>query len=71
MSPPPACCVPSHERLVCLAAGPPQCAARVIKGGSYLCHESYCFRYRNAARSSNEPDADPGNMGFRVVRDVE
>jgi len=40
---------------------------RVMRGGSYLCHESYCFRFRVAARSSNMPDASTGNLGFRVV----
>ena len=35
-------------------------AAKVIRGGSYLCHESYCNRYRVAARSSNTPDSSTG-----------
>lgn len=43
--------------------------AKVMKGGSYLCHESYCNRYRVAARSSNTPDSSTGNIGFRCVRD--
>jgi formylglycine-generating enzyme required for sulfatase activity len=43
---------------------------KVIRGGSYLCHESYCFRYRVAARSSNTPNSSTGNMGFRCARDV-
>ncbi len=42
---------------------------RVIRGGSYLCHDSYCNRYRVAARNSNTPDSSSGNIGFRVVRD--
>lgn len=42
--------------------------ARVMKGGSYLCHESYCFRYRCSARSSNTPESATGNLGFRVAR---
>lgn len=42
-------------------------AARVMRGGSYLCHDSYCNRYRNAARSSNTPDSSMGNVGFRTV----
>jgi len=42
---------------------------KAIRGGSYLCHESYCFRYRVAARSSNTPDGSTGNMGFRCARD--
>ena len=44
--------------------------AKVIRGGSYLCHESYCNRYRVAARSSNQPASSGGNMGFRCARDV-
>ncbi|HEV7962822.1 MAG TPA: formylglycine-generating enzyme family protein [Actinoplanes sp.] len=47
--------------------GPPLGAARVIRGGSHLCHDSYCNRYRNAARSSNTPDSATGNTGFRTV----
>ncbi len=50
--------------------GPPAGTARVLKGGSYLCHASYCNRYRVAARSSNTPDSATTNMSFRCVRDV-
>ncbi|MCD2137916.1 formylglycine-generating enzyme family protein [Salinicoccus halitifaciens] len=42
---------------------------KAIRGGSYLCHHSYCNRYRVAARSSNTVDSSTGNMGFRTVRD--
>lgn len=47
--------------------GPSTGDARVMRGGSYLCHISYCNRYRNAARSSNTPDSSMGNAGFRTV----
>jgi len=47
--------------------GPSFGQARVLRGGSYLCHDSYCNRYRNAARSSNTPDSSMGNAGFRTV----
>jgi formylglycine-generating enzyme required for sulfatase activity len=50
--------------------GPPVGIRRVIRGGSYLCHESYCYRYRVAARSGNTPDSTTGNLGFRCVRDT-
>jgi sulfatase modifying factor 1 len=50
--------------------GPPHGLAKVIKGGSYLCHRSYCNRYRVAARTSNTPDSATTNMGFRCVLDV-
>ncbi|MBM32410.1 MAG: serine/threonine protein phosphatase [Chloroflexi bacterium] len=41
---------------------------KVIKGGSFLCHESYCNRYRVAARSSNTTDSSTANMGFRIAK---
>lgn len=41
---------------------------RSLRGGSFLCHDSYCNRYRVAARSSNTPDSSASNIGFRVVR---
>ena len=41
---------------------------RVMRGGSYLCHDSYCNRYRVGARSANTPDSATGNIGFRVAR---
>jgi formylglycine-generating enzyme len=40
---------------------------RVTRGGSYLCHESYCWRCRTSARSANAPDRAAGNIGFRVA----
>ena len=43
---------------------------RVMRGGSYLCHDSYCYRYRVAARSSNTQESATANLGFRCVRDV-
>ncbi|MFV0260797.1 MAG: formylglycine-generating enzyme family protein [Acidimicrobiales bacterium] len=49
-------------------AGPPTGDRRVMRGGSYLCHASYCNRYRVDARSSSTPDSSTGNVGFRVVR---
>ncbi|WP_256760982.1 formylglycine-generating enzyme family protein [Cohnella sp. WQ 127256] len=39
-----------------------------MRGGSYLCHKSYCNRYRVAARNKNTPDSSSGNTGFRCVR---
>jgi sulfatase modifying factor 1 len=50
------CCAPSRgaER-------------RVQKGGSYLCHSSYCARYRIQARIGNAPDSSTGNVGFRMA----
>lgn len=42
---------------------------RVLKGGSFLCHASYCYRYRIAARSGNDADSAASNVGFRVAYD--
>ncbi|MCU6707943.1 formylglycine-generating enzyme family protein [Paenibacillus sp. J5C_2022] len=44
---------------------------RSMRGGSYLCHRSYCNRYRVAARSSNTPDSSTGNCGFRIAADAD
>lgn len=41
---------------------------KVTRGGSYLCHDSYCNRYRVGARNRTPVDAVAGNIGFRVVR---
>ncbi|GAA3724773.1 formylglycine-generating enzyme required for sulfatase activity [Spinactinospora alkalitolerans] len=51
-------------------SGPPTGAARVVRGGSYLCHRSYCTRYRVAARTSNTADSTTGHMGFRCAADI-
>ena len=51
-------------------AGPPNGTNKVQKGGSYLCHHSYCRRYRVAARQGNTPDSSTGNLGFRCARDA-
>jgi formylglycine-generating enzyme len=37
------------------------------RGGSFLCHDSYCNRYRVAARGSNTPESSASNIGFRVT----
>lgn len=43
--------------------------ARVVKGGSFLCHKSYCYRYRIAARTSNTPETTLSHTGFRLCYD--
>lgn len=50
--------------------GPPSGERKVMRGGSYLCHRSYCDRYRVDARNSNSPDSSTGNLGFRCARDA-
>ncbi len=47
--------------------GPPQGRGRVMKGGSFLCHRSYCNRYRVAARTMNSADSSTSNIGFRCA----
>ncbi len=47
--------------------GPGEGTHRVMRGGSYLCHDSYCHRYRVAARSANTPESAASNVGFRVA----
>ncbi|MFE0749680.1 formylglycine-generating enzyme family protein [Gordonia sp. NPDC058843] len=47
--------------------GPARGSARVLRGGSHLCHDSYCHRYRVAARSHNTPESTASNIGFRTV----
>jgi sulfatase modifying factor 1 len=42
----------------------------VSRGGSYLCHASYCRRYRVSARQAHAPDSTAGNLGFRLAGDV-
>lgn len=43
---------------------------KLAKGGSFLCHKSYCYRYRIAARTGNSPDSTTTHTGFRVVWDL-
>jgi formylglycine-generating enzyme len=52
------------------ADGGPGHSTRVMRGGSHLCHASYCNRYRVAARTANTPDSSTGHTGFRCARDA-
>ncbi|MEP2639275.1 MULTISPECIES: formylglycine-generating enzyme family protein [Rhodobacterales] len=54
----PNCCVPE-----------PQSSqdTRILKGGSYLCAESYCRRYRPAARIAHAETSATSHIGFRCV----
>jgi formylglycine-generating enzyme len=51
-------------------AGPDDGTHRVMRGGSYLCHDSYCHRYRVAARSGNTPESAAANIGIRCAADA-
>lgn len=48
-------------------SGPEAGVERVIRGGSFLCHDSYCNRYRVGARSKTSPDSGTCHMGFRCA----
>lgn len=41
-----------------------------IRGGSFLCHDSYCKRYKVYSRNSQFATSSSSNLGFRVVRDI-
>jgi formylglycine-generating enzyme required for sulfatase activity len=41
---------------------------KVIKGGSFLCADSYCLRYRPAARRPQMIDTGMSHIGFRCVK---
>jgi formylglycine-generating enzyme len=49
--------------------GPPDGSERVIRGGSWLCSETFCSNYRPAARSHATPNSAMNNLGFRCARD--
>ena len=67
------CCVPRNPRRRRAAAARPRPAAvprsprKVIKGGSFLCADSYCLRYRPAARRPQMIDTGMSHVGFRCV----
>ncbi len=50
--------------------GPASGTVRVMRGGSFLCHDSYCNRYRVSARSASPPDSTASNLGFRSAADT-
>lgn len=61
---------PVEDRTRVNPQGPPQGQGRVAKGGSFLCHASYCNRYRVAARTMTTPDSSLSHTGFRLAADV-
>jgi formylglycine-generating enzyme required for sulfatase activity len=67
------CCVPRNprggNRKSSLDPGDPSpIPRRVLKGGSHLCAESYCQRYRPAARHPQAIDSSTSHIGFRCIR---
>lgn len=49
----------------------PNAPKRVMRGGSFLCHVTYCESYRNAARRGNTSDTGMSHVGFRCVMDAD
>ncbi len=47
----------------------PLVVKRVQRGGSFLCHDSYCSSYRVSARMKSSPDTGLSHTGFRCVKD--
>jgi len=70
----PTCCVPTNPRggklKESLDPAMPhiRIGRKVLKGGSHLCAENYCRRYRPAARHAQMIDSPTSHIGFRCVR---
>ncbi|MGV3554287.1 MAG: formylglycine-generating enzyme family protein [Croceibacterium sp.] len=69
-----ACCVPANPRGgtrggSIVKKDPARIPRRVMKGGSHLCAESYCRRYRPAARYAQPVDTTACHVGFRCAAD--
>jgi formylglycine-generating enzyme required for sulfatase activity len=70
------CCVPSNPRGPDVEASydpnQPQfrIPRKVIKGGSFLCADNYCQRYRPAARRPQMVDTGMSHIGFRTIRTI-
>ena len=59
-----------EEKVLVNPSGPKHGTERVKKGGSFLCHQSYCFRYRSAARFKSSEDSATQNVGFRCAKTI-
>jgi sulfatase modifying factor 1 len=65
----------AQEKLLVNPAGPdtsfdpdePFTPKRSIRGGSFMCHASYCLSYRPSARRGEAVDTGTSNIGFRCV----
>ncbi|RKF19439.1 formylglycine-generating enzyme family protein [Altericroceibacterium spongiae] len=70
---PGACCIPSNPRGAAKRESFDPCTPeikigrRVLKGGSHLCAENYCRRYRPAARHAQPIDTSTSHVGFRCI----
>ena len=66
----PPCCVPTARMEESYDPAQPEfrIPRKVIKGGSYLCADTYCLCYRPAARRPQLVDTGMSHIGFRCVR---
>ena len=48
----------------------PYLKQKVMRGGSFLCNDSYCSGYRVSARMKSSPDTGLQHTGFRLVKDI-
>jgi formylglycine-generating enzyme required for sulfatase activity len=69
-----ACCAPANPRVAepegsydADEPGGAHIPRRVIKGGSHLCADNYCRRYRPAARQAQQLDSAMSHLGFRCI----
>ena len=60
------CCAPKDAK----GEGQAGFKTKVLKGGSHLCAENYCQRYRPAARYPQTEDTSTSHVGFRCARDA-
>ncbi|MGV3686424.1 MAG: formylglycine-generating enzyme family protein [Daejeonella sp.] len=49
----------------------PGAVKRVQRGGSFLCSDQYCIRYKAGSRGKGEINSSSSNLGFRCVKDSE
>ncbi|NQY15693.1 MAG: SUMF1/EgtB/PvdO family nonheme iron enzyme, partial [Henriciella sp.] len=68
---------PSHEKRDVAIAGETGLAPRqqatpvgAIKGGSFLCADNYCARFRPAARQAQDLTFGTSHIGFRIAREA-
>ncbi len=61
----------ADERRSCVSQEPDAEYEKTKKGGSFMCHKSYCYRYRNCARTKMTPESSAHNVGFRCAKNWE
>jgi formylglycine-generating enzyme required for sulfatase activity len=65
------CCInPTGPETTADPRNPYATDSRVQKGGSFLCHVSYCESYRPSAKMASPPDTGMSHLGFRCVSDA-